>query len=217
MGFNQSSSKTTARWSFSEVTDDAIIVAPVGAARAGLPAPDVKPRGPDGAFLEESREGVQARAKSVPAMSGVAERRCHRLTHWPYRSFCKAFVVGSGREDVQHRTEARRETPQSGWTPASRPSVAPKHRSGRSQVLDAESSEVETRAVQDKGSADYPVRAVCQAIKVVVQEAHRVDLRPGASNHGLVKGHHGGSHEENVEQHGPRMHSKSLGPTEAAG
>ena len=39
-------------------------------------------------------------------MRGLAGRRSHRLMHWPFRSWCKARVLGDGRE-VGHLTDER--------------------------------------------------------------------------------------------------------------
>ena len=47
----------------------------------------------DAIELCDSPESRVAKAKGVPVMPPLPERQLHRLTHWPYRSWCKACVV----------------------------------------------------------------------------------------------------------------------------
>eukprot|EP00971_Amphidinium_carterae_P341163 6479842-Amphidinium_carterae.2 len=68
---------------------------------------DMLAKGPrDGALLELSSEAVTARAKEIPVLPPLAERYRHRLTHLPYRNWCRFCVAGRTKEDG-HRVKDR--------------------------------------------------------------------------------------------------------------
>ena len=70
----------------------------------------------DAVDLDESLESVKVRSKGVLTMLGLVERSSHRFTHWPCRSWCKAYVLGNGREDGHARTTVEDRYHTSGWT-----------------------------------------------------------------------------------------------------
>ena len=55
---------------------------------------------------EEAEEARQVGSKKPPAAPSAEEWRQHRLTHWPYRSWCPVCVAARAVED-SHRLRGR--------------------------------------------------------------------------------------------------------------
>ena len=63
----------------------------------------------DGDTLEVSREGVAAKARSIPVTLPLAERQRHKLVHLSHRNWCNFFcVIGRGRQE-SHKKRVKRE------------------------------------------------------------------------------------------------------------
>ena len=56
----------------------------------------------------ETLEAQTAKKKAEPKTPSRAEQDLHSLTHFPYRSWCQACVVGRGRSD-HHRSRDKSE------------------------------------------------------------------------------------------------------------
>ncbi len=56
--------------------------------------------------LQLSEEAQRARARGIPQMPPLADRQQHRLLHLPYRSWCRHYVNGHGREDANKRVRS---------------------------------------------------------------------------------------------------------------
>ena len=117
-------------------------------------------------------------------MPGLAERRCHKLTHLPSSAKLAMSAVA---ENMFTAEPARGETRfSSKSSEASQPSVAPKHRStahslGRRNLLCRNPCGARQGACRSPNSSSVPGH------QLVAQEAQRAELGPRASNHGLVK------------------------------
>ena len=57
------------------------------------------------AAAEAQEEGQPARAAIRPEQPTEAQRAAHELTHCPYRSWCRACVLGRGRDRPHHRVD----------------------------------------------------------------------------------------------------------------
>ena len=68
----------------------------------GEPAP-----GPIPTEEEIQGEAQTARAALRPEQPTAAERAAHDLTHCPYRSWCRACMLGRGRDRPHHRIDHR--------------------------------------------------------------------------------------------------------------
>ena len=115
----------------------------------------------DAREIDESGEAMQAKAKGIPAMPPLPERRLHRLTHYPYRNWCKACVACCGRDDPHPSTHGAVRDMARIWMDYSFPGK----QDGSSPltlltILDEGSQALETAAPTEKGIADYPVRVV---------------------------------------------------------
>ena len=150
-------------------------------------------------------------------MPPLPERQLHRLTHWPYRSWCKACVVGGGREEVHTRTDQERDTPQV-WIDYSFPGMK-----GTDDVmtllvcLDFESTAIESANVLEKGTVEYGIKVLVQALQYWGRK--RVVMSSDQENAitALARAAAAEREDETVIQVGPRRDSKSKGPIEAAG
>ena len=68
----------------------------------GEPVPGQAP-----AEEEIQEEALPARAALRPEQPTAAERAAHDLTHCPYRSWCRACMLGRGRDRSHHRIDHR--------------------------------------------------------------------------------------------------------------
>ena len=152
----------------------------------------------------------------MPTMLVLAEKSKHRLTHCPHRGWWKAPVPSNGREDRHPRTKGERQTPHI-WIdynfPTKRFSPSPLT---LFTVLDGESAALETLGVQDKGLAEYPVTAVCQAISRWGRKSTVLSWDQEPAIIALAKEIKKSRAKEAIKQRGPRRDSQSKGPMEAA-